>query len=341
MIVQSSNLPRSRGRVSQTDTFHCGPVVIHVIAETNEWRELAASMLDTYAVYAGIKPQATTIHIRVSDSPLPTAAGTFLRTRNVHVDKTDAGIVATCRSGTSASSNAALDDWYVDVPVRAVDDHRRAMVADMLDLYELVLTTAWRRAGWIPMHAAAVAKADLCAILAAPSRGGKTTLTVAMLSYGWSTLGDDGLLVRRVGEDRGEVWSLHDRMNLDPQTQKWFPEVGNLSQFPPYSIWSDKRRVEVETIWQGRVCSRAQPTHLVQIERYPDHRMTRTQPLGQSQVLSVLLSQTVIPQDRTEAKQILSVLASLARQVRGVRLELGEDAYSHSETRHILERMLE
>lgn len=323
------------------DIFHCGPVILNIIAETNEWRDLAASMLGTYAVYKSIEPQATSIRVRVSDRPLPMGVGTFLRTRNVHVDRSTAGIVATCRSGTCACSNVALDCWDIDVPARAAESDQQAIIADVLDLLELVLTTAWRRAGWIPMHAGAVAKANRCAILAAPSRGGKTTLTVAMLCHGWSTLGDDSLLVRRLGDGQGQVWSLQDRMNLDPRTQKWFPEVGNLSQLPPYSIWSDKRRVAVESIWQGQMGIHAEATHLVQIQRCPDRRMTCTYPLGQSEILSVLLSQTVIPQDRTEAKPILSVLAALARQLRGFRLELGEDAYSLPETGDILERMLE
>lgn len=344
MKIADSDCPPARGFVGPLETidsYPCGPVNLRVAAERQEWRVQAASMLGSYPIEAGESGPVTTIYLRSSEGPTTMTAGKFLRTRNIHVDRTRTGIVATCHSGVWAQSNAALDCWTVSIPPRPPYCAQESFDANVLDLLELVLTTAWRQAGWIPLHAAAVAKGDRCAILAAPSFGGKTTLTVAMLNLGWDTLGDDGLLLRMPGGEHAELRALHDHMNLDPRTRKWFPEVGDLSRMAPYSIWTPKRRIRIESVWKGRLRVEAHPTHLVQVFRCPDHRRTRTEPLSRSQVLAALLAQTVVPGDRTVAAQILSVVAPLSSRLHGLRLELGEDAYGEPQTRRLLERMLE
>ncbi len=114
---------------------------------------------------------------------------------------------------------------------------------------------------------------------------------------------------------------------MDPQTRKWFPEVGDLSTLPLDSAWTPKRRVPIETIWRERMLPHAAPTHLVQIQRSTERQPTRIHPLNSTEIVSTLLHQTVVPVDRTAARQVISTIAALANKVQGLRLELGQDAY--------------
>lgn len=334
--------------------FYCGPIEIHLIAPTEFWRARAAAVLDLYKHWREAHPP---IHIELVANQAPAAmtGGNFLRTASVNVDKTSNGLRATCVSGAWACSDELLRQWKIFMPAgierRTAED---TLFDDNLEyLLELILTTAWRQVGAIALHAGAVTQDDCTAILTAPSRGGKTTLTAAMLHRGWKTLGDDKLLIytprsepERILNEQSEpkaqmgrgvrAYSLETRLNLDPQTRKWFSEIGDITAMPLSSAWTAKRRVPIESIWQERLVTDAPPTHLVQIQRYPERRPTRVQPLARTEVLGTLLQQTVIPTEPAAAGQIVSTIAALAKQVRGLRLELGEDAYAEARTLDVL-----
>lgn len=269
--------------------------------------------------------------------------GSWLCCLGIHANKTANGLYATCRSGAFGYSDPALEAWNLYMPQRLA--RRETAPADqddnLEDLLELVLTTAWRRGGWIPLHAGAVVRDARCAIIAAPSRGGKTTATLALLHRGWKTLGDDKLLVKQSSEGRADLYAVQSLFNIDPQANAWFPEIGDLSNLPLDSAWTPKRRVSIESLWQDRMLARAEPTHLVQIQRFTEPHPTRFVELGGAEVLTTLLRQLVIPGEREIAAQILRVVTALARQVRGLRLELGAGAYADPRTLDLMERMLE
>jgi hypothetical protein len=323
------------------NTYHCGPVALQVIAQTEALRNRAAALLELYTIDWDEQHEPTRVYLQESDQHAEMSAGHFLRARNIHVDKSDGGLYATCRSGASGHWKAALQSWNLYIP--SCPRHPAGELADdnLEDLLELVLTTSWRQRGWIPLHAGAVAREHRCAILTAPSRGGKTTLTLAMLHLGWKTLGDDKLLLRLRTDGTAELQPLQRLFNIDPRTRQWFPEVGDLSGLPPDSAWTPKRRVPIESIWQERVLTHAEPTHLVRIERVVENRTALAQPLNSVELLAALLRQTVVPSDRVAAKQVLSVLAPVAGRLRGLRLELSDGAYGDPQTLNLLGRMLE
>jgi hypothetical protein len=254
----------------------------------------------------------------------------------MRADPTAEGLLATCRSGASGIYDRAARRWEL----RIVEPADAAASEDHIeDLLELALTTAWRAAGWIPLHAGAVVRGGSCALLMAPAKGGKSTLTAAMVQRGWRTLGDDKALLGFVG-GQPEVRGLAREFNLDPATRRWFPEVGDLQSLPPLSRWNAKRRVAIESVWGDCVVGRAVPIWVVLIQRDAGPRPTRVSALTASQVLSALLHQTVVPSDAATAREILAVLARVARTMRGLRLEIGADVYADPRNLDVLEERL-
>jgi hypothetical protein len=190
----------------------------------------------------------------------------------------------------------------------------------------LVLTTGWRAAGWVPIHAGAVSRDETCALVCATSGGGKTTLVSAMVRQGWSTLGDDKLLLRSTG-DGTIVRAVSRIFHLDPQVGKWFPEVQDLKKYPAVSSLSEKRRVPVGDLWPGTVANEGHPTHFVMLRRSQQEGVMRIRPLSGTDLLSTILTQIVIPKDQYDANFILTTAANTSRHVKGLEIEIDGLAY--------------
>jgi hypothetical protein len=255
------------------------------------------------------------------------------------VDSTDDGLVAATASGIHGSGRVGAegDRWHMSVPSGLVAAGR---LHDLEDLVGLALTTGWRSAGWVPLHAAAVANGDRVALICSESGGGKSTLTVAMVQHGWRTLGDDKLLLRIDASGAPEVRSLLSTFNLHPRTHEWVPQVGPLDGLPRYSIWTDKRRVRVKAISPGAMARRARPTHLVHLVRGEGPPELRMAALSPTDVTSTLLRQVVFPTDPTATRPMLDTLAKATGHLRGRRVEIGPDAYRHNDVAAALEMQL-
>jgi hypothetical protein len=201
------------------------------------------------------------------------------------------------------------------------------VLTDMESLISLVLTEGWRSAGWVPVHAAAIIRNGICAVMCAESGGGKTSLTAAMIRKGWQTLGDDKLLLRIDGERNPELRGLVHTFNLHPRTAGWFPEVGDLTALPVYSEWTEKRKVSPESIWPGTTIDCARPTHLLQLIRIPGSSGVQVGEISPAMLLSSLLHQSVVPSEPKSAKQILSTIAATAQQMKGFSVHIGDNVY--------------
>jgi hypothetical protein len=195
------------------------------------------------------------------------------------------------------------------------------------DLLSLVLTTGWRRAGWVPIHAAALSNSQRGAIVCAASGGGKTTFMMAMVRRGWRSLGDDKLLLRSEGS-QALVVALKLMLNVDPAVEAWFPEIGDLRGLPEYSAWTPKRRVALESLWPSSTQLTMRPTTIVALQRRPGSGTFRVEPMDAGATIATLLRQTVIPHDPAQARWITREIAACAGGSVGVRVEVGDDAYT-------------
>jgi len=304
--------------------YRCGPLEIWVEADTTVLREKVAGQLHLFNVPWRGPLTSIGLEVRESDEALASCAGNYLVCARMRVDANGSTLRAACPSGAWCEQFADGVSWRIRVPRRAADIWT---LTDIESLLSLVLTTGWRALGWVPVHSGTVVKAGRCAILCAESGGGKTSLTAAMIRKGFCTLGDDKLLLR-IGDDGApELRALVHTFNLHPKTREWFPEVGDLERLPTYSEWTEKRKVHPEAIWPGRTLTGARPTHLLQLVRREEPGGVAIRPLTQSEVVSILLHQTVVPNERLTASRILAAIVTTARALRGFRVEIGTDAY--------------
>ena len=304
----------------------CGPLRVSVDADSPVLHD---KVLESLRLYDRRWPAPDhTVEIRIGAraiAPPEPATGTFLRCARITVDVAEAGLRATtlCGARSRAWQRSGADRWEIDVPPELIANGN---LEDVEELVILALTTGWRNAGWVPLHAAAVTDGTRCAIICAPSGGGKSTMSAAFIRRGWRAVGDDKLLLRVVN-DRAELAALQRTFNLDPLTREWFPEVGDLERLPRYSTWTAKRKVRIESIWPEPAADGAHPTHLLRVRRAPEAGGIVHVPLAGDDTLRTLLRQVAVPTERSTASRILSAVAPTARGLRGLDVTVGEDAY--------------
>jgi hypothetical protein len=278
------------------------------------------------------------ISITASDDASPSAKGRFMTCARMMVDNTETGLYASTQSGSVCLSWNTGRNWSIAIPHSHSDSQIRE---DMVDFLNLALTESWRGMGWVPLHAASIMGDKTCALLCATAGGGKSTLTASMIRRGWKTLGDDKLLLRKDADGTVGVAALLHNFNLHPRTRDWFAEVGDLTGLSPYSPWTEKRRVRIDSIWPGSTATSSRPTHLIEIARQPDTHGIRLTPLPHTNVLPLLMRQTVIPGHPPSASQILTTLAAAAAQIQGWRIDVGDDAYESQKHLAGLEKLLQ
>ncbi len=304
----------------------CGPLRVSVDADSPVLHDKVVESLVLYDRRWPSTEHRVEIRIAARDvAPVEPAAGTFLRCARINVDVAEAGLRATtlCGAHSRVWQRAGEDRWQIDVPPELLANSN---LEDVEELVILALTTGWRNAGWVPLHAAAVTDGSRCAIICAPSGGGKSTLSAAFIRRGWRAVGDDKLLLRVV-DGRPELAALQRTFNLHPATREWFPEVGDLERLPRYSTWTLKRKVKIESIWPEPAADGAHPTHLLRVRRTPEPGGIALTPLAGGDTLRTLLRQVAMPTERSTASRILSAIAPTARGLRGFDVVVGEDAY--------------
>ena len=309
-----------------TDEFSCGPLRLLLHSDDVGIRKLCTGALELYTCVWPYRHYEVDIWAgRQSSVPPPAAAGNYLRCARMTVDAVRDGLYASTKSGIYATGalHAPSHCWNLQVPHVELSEPARG---DIEDIVGLALTTAWREQGWIPLHAAALAKQNRCILLCASSGGGKSTLTAALVRRGWRALGDDKLLIA-ASSGLPVVRALLQTFNLHPQTREWFPEFGDLSRFPTYSAWTDKRRVPLASLCPQGVIESANPTHIALLDRRDALKGIRIRQLSDSEIIPLLLRQTVIPKEPRVGRQILQTLAALGRTLRGLHIEIGRDAY--------------
>jgi hypothetical protein len=308
--------------------FICGPLLVTLQTETPQLLERATVPLSLYNVTWPEPFHAVNISITGNGGISPPAEGCFMTCARMTVDETESGLYASCHSGSTCHYQTVERRWTIAIPHGHSDSQIRE---DLVDFLNLALTESWRGLGWVPVHAASIMGDKSCALLCATAGGGKSTLTASMIRRGWKTLGDDKLLLRRNDEGTADVAALLHNFNLHPRTRDWFPEIGDLTGLPPYSPWTEKRKVSIESIWPGTTATGSRPTHLIEVARQPGTRGLRLSPLPQAQVLPLLMRQTVIPRHRVWAGQILATLAAAAARLQGWRIEIGDDSYERQD----------
>ena len=316
--------------------FYCGPARIRVGGELPEAAAKIESLLELFNVRWPDVAQSVQVHITADPAPFVVEEGTYLVSRNMRVDHTPEGLRATCEIGTAAAYSAPNQSWIIYIKDGIYNNR---VSASLERIASLITTTAWRELGWVPIHGGAVIKEDVCALICAPSGGGKTTLTTALVNFGWQTLGDDKLLLR-IHEGKVELRALLHIFNMHPEAERWFEQLAELRSYPEYSIWTPKRRLPIETFWPDSRAYCSRPTHLIQIKPIETKGVMELHPMSQTQVLDSLLRQTVIPKEPHVARKILGTVSQTAFTLNGYEMHLGREIYATSEKLEEFQRTL-
>lgn len=305
--------------------FCCGPLRVTLRSQDAYLHDKITETLGLYDLTWPPPHRPINLSARRSSRLEPAASGTFLRCARMLVDSGPQVLSASTTSGVHASARLGEqgETWDIAVPNRVFEQGKLEEIEDILSL---VLTTGWRRQGWTPIHAAAVENNTGCVVICAPTGGGKTTLTAALVRRGWRVLGDDKLLLR-VQDGRAVIAALLHTFNLHPKAQEWFPEVGDLERLPRYSVWTEKRKVSISSIWSHAPAHMAEPSVLICLSRNDEALDAIISPLSDGQILETLLRQTVIPAERSTARDIISSVARAASQVKGLSVEVPREAY--------------
>jgi hypothetical protein len=287
------------------------------------------------------------LSVEVAPVRVAPASGSFIEAARMHVDLASDGLRATTDGGAQMLGRFSADGetWHMTADPALIENERWS---DIEDLLTLVLTTGWRRAGWVPLHGGGLLEPEKTApstprgvLVCAASGGGKTTFTIAMVRRGWRSLGDDKLLLRAEAEPGAPtVASVKQMLNIDPAAAAWFPELQGIESEPAYSVWTPKRRVSLGRIWKHAPATTMTPTHLVVVSRKQGRGGIDVSPLSQAEAISALLHQTVIPSDAAVARPITTAVVRLAEGLRGFRLDLFEDAFADSTALDDAERAL-
>lgn len=323
-LTQASPWPSSHsGR-----RFGVGPLDIRVEARDSNLSTLIDDTLSLFDVDWRLTPaKAVTLDARMVDgAAAPGALGEYLVAARMRVDSTASGMRATTDSGASIEGrfDAQGEAWRMLVPSALEQSGRWWEVEDLLSL---VATTGWRRAGWVPLHAAGLTDGKRGVLICAPGGGGKSSLSIALMRRGWQSIGDDKLLL---GSADGEtvIAGVKHIMNIDPRAATWFPELAGIGAEPAYAVGSPKRRVPLTRFWPLAAAPTMVPTDMILLERGAGRAALVIEPLSADQVLIGLLRQTVIPRRPDAARAMTRPVGRLAARLRGLRVVMPDDAYS-------------
>jgi len=323
--------------VAREITYFCGPVSLALTFEDSSLQQALHGLLSQYdAPWPESRLSiCATVTSRNAPVECPPNAGAFLALTRLKVDREGARLVSYGNLGSLMEYDMAAGEARFSVPE---NPDWPLLVEEVEQHFILLLARAWSQLGWTPMHGGTLIMpgSSRCVLLCAPSGVGKTTLTAAMLRRGWRTLGDDKTLLRKEG-NTVVARSLAHRFHLHPNSSRWFPEAGDITQWPTYSRWTDKRVVRIEKLWPDCLAEHAIPGAVVQLLRDETGPALSVQPLDRIATLNTLLLQVAIPSDAEHARPLFSCVASLAANIRGAVFRIGNDAFADPKTAERIE----
>jgi hypothetical protein len=319
----------SRSELRSERAHSVGPLELRVTAPPGRISDIVDAGLGLYDVDWPLGGAPWPINVELCEVPDPTqrpAVGDYLATAVLHVDAGPNRLRATSLSG--AVGDGRLDprgeSWLFRLR-RAVGEREQAV--DIDSFLTLVLATGWRRAGWIPMHGAAVVRGARGLIVCAQGGGGKTTFALALVRRGWQAIGDDKVLLGAVDGSPLMV-GVQQILHVDPASTSWLPELAGKTWHSPDISAGVKRRIGLRSVWPGGGVATGTATDVVVLERPVGARGFEIEALDRDRTLDALIRQTAIPNDPKTARATLAMLVRTASRCRGWRLAVGHDAYA-------------
>jgi hypothetical protein len=191
-------------------------------------------------------------------------------------------------------------------------------------LTTIALIELLRRRGRFALHAGCLALADGSGVLvAAPSGGGKSTLTMALARAGLGYLSDDIVFLRR-DDERVTALSFADAVGVTPATAGMFPELA-VPPAPPEGFPKHLVRME-EAFPSVRLLDACVPTTLLRPHVAP-HAACSATPLAGGDAYLGLVPDVLLTDPATTSAH-MATIAALVEQVRCYDFASGEDVLS-------------
>lgn len=196
------------------------------------------------------------------------------------------------------------------------------------DLLLAPLMEMLKHRGYYGLHAATVTRDDSGYLFPATAGQGKTTVALGLLREGFQYVGDDKVLLR---EEAGGITALAftRRFNIDPDIGDRYRELDFVAGLEPLPL-TDKRAVDVSTVYPGSFTPRCRPRFIIHLQRAP-RAASRIVPLSRFESFGLLVRQTILALDRTVAARQLALLGRLLQSTRSYLLYNGDDLYGDPE----------
>jgi len=283
------------------------------------WREpVVARIIESLFMLTGSRRADRRIDLIVNDSPETEVSGeavfdapdlTAIKTPRGYHLRSGASFLAIDLSADRAVGS--LSDSFLHSPL----EEQRGLL-----LFALLMLLS--RHGLYPLHAGGVWHAGCGFLLVGSSGCGKTTLTGALTRCGWHYLSDDSALLRW-GPRGVEAVAFGRPFHCTPAMLGHFPELARHAQ----PAVSEKRLVDVSSVYPGRFCGRFRPGVILfpEITPEPDSRLI---PLDCTATLVGLLRQGAgLLHSRESTAAQTAVLNHLVQSARGFRLLHGADVH--------------
>lgn len=170
-------------------------------------------------------------------------------------------------------------------------------------------------------HAAAIGIGGSGILLIGPGGSGKSTTTGAAVLRGFSSAGDDFVLV---DPQSARVYSLYDAIKLNPKSARWLPDLARQIVNPQHAP-DEKGRVH---IYQSRRSAFAHslPITAILLPHISGEPRTTISPASQSAAALALIPSTMLLLDGGEAVT-MHKSASFLRRVPAYHCRLGPDPF--------------
>jgi hypothetical protein len=304
--------------------FAAGPVELRVSFDDPALHGSLRGLLSQYDAPWPGTPASIRVSIGFGETTSD-VTGDYVRTNHFRAERRGSTLVARGKLGAEMRYDFSAGRAELTLPETP---DRASVIEEAEQMLVLLLARAWAEQGWTPLHAGSLIPpgGEHCVLVCAPSGVGKTTAIVSLLRRGWRTLGDDKMLMR---EDGGGVIArgLARRFHLHPNSSRWFPELGDVTEWPQYSRWTDKRVVRIERVWPGQLVECAIPGASVRLERGGPPGALAVEAMDSLSSLDTLLRQVAIPNDPEHARPLVACIAKAAASMRSAILRVGEDAF--------------